>query len=298
MMKNWLKILMLLLMACGPMQAGEIHDAVKSGDLEKLKQLLAAKPELVNAKIGTEEYTPLHVAAMEGKREIAEFLLANKANVKARDYAHDTPLHTAVQGGKKDIVELLIANKADLDAKNVEGNSPLTMALLADREDIALLLLAKGTSVTQDVAAFVLIHAVENARKELVEQMLARKADVNARIKFGQGAESFEFTPLHMAAAANQNTEIAELLLARKAGVNAKDDVGRTPMHYAARSGNIDMIKLLLAHNAEINAKDRMGRTALDLAERKKLAEVVTLLRSHGGKSGKELGDAGAAKTK
>ena len=41
---------------------GEIHDAAEDGDLEKVKALLKANPDLVNSK-DTNGMTPLHFAA-------------------------------------------------------------------------------------------------------------------------------------------------------------------------------------------------------------------------------------------
>jgi ankyrin repeat protein len=42
--------------------------------------------------------TPIHVAAGSGQAEVAELLLAKKANVNARDKMDRTPLHFASEG--------------------------------------------------------------------------------------------------------------------------------------------------------------------------------------------------------
>jgi len=61
--------------------------------------------------------TPLHWAAHGGHRSVAEFLMANKAEVNAQNELGLTSLHLAVQEGHKDVVELLLARKADVNAK-------------------------------------------------------------------------------------------------------------------------------------------------------------------------------------
>ena len=53
--------------------------------------------------------TPLHVAAANGSKEVAELLLANKADINATSKS-GTPLHVALtQGGEKakDVAGLL-----------------------------------------------------------------------------------------------------------------------------------------------------------------------------------------------
>ncbi|MGO8926242.1 MAG: ankyrin repeat domain-containing protein, partial [Limisphaerales bacterium] len=51
--------------------------------------------------------TPLHLAARLGHKDVAELLLASKADVNAKDNGGQTPLHLAVVFGHKDVAELL-----------------------------------------------------------------------------------------------------------------------------------------------------------------------------------------------
>ena len=68
-----------------------IHDASKKGNLEAVKQHLAAGSD-VNAKYEG-EWTPLHSAASFGHKEVAELLIAKGADVNATDNSGWTPLH-------------------------------------------------------------------------------------------------------------------------------------------------------------------------------------------------------------
>src|SRR5713101_2106293 len=106
----------------GPQLA--IDRAVKDGDLEKVKALLKGNPDLVFNGDGR-GWTPVHYAAHWGQKEVAELLLANKADVNAQDNYGMTPLHCAVAQGYKDLAELLLANKADVNAQDNEGVTPL-----------------------------------------------------------------------------------------------------------------------------------------------------------------------------
>jgi|WetSurMetagenome_2_1015567.scaffolds.fasta_scaffold145149_2 uncharacterized protein len=149
-----------------PAFCGEIHDAANNGDLQKVKALLRDNPELVST-YDSNGWTPLQLAAHNGHRDIAELLLANKADINAkvlrvsnesmRLYSRSdltsklkhvdwTPMHLAVAEGHKDVVELLLAKGADLNAKTNMGMTPLDLAVSNSREDLAELLHRRGGS--------------------------------------------------------------------------------------------------------------------------------------------------------
>jgi len=52
---------------------GEIHEAAAAGDLEKVKALLKADPDLISNK-DTYGLTPLPCAALKGHKDVAELL--------------------------------------------------------------------------------------------------------------------------------------------------------------------------------------------------------------------------------
>jgi ankyrin repeat protein len=70
-------------------------------------------------------YTPLHWTAIDGMKDMAEFLLARGADVNVRTNLGETPLHYAAGHGHMDLVELLLSYKAEINAKNRNGRTPL-----------------------------------------------------------------------------------------------------------------------------------------------------------------------------
>ena len=109
-----------------------------------------------------------------------------------------------------------------------DGDLDKVKALLKDNPDLVF---------SKDELGLTPLHtAAAGGHKEMVELLLAKKADINARNKNGM-------TPLHYAAA-DDLRGVAELLLANKADVNAKDNDGRTPLDVAST----DVAELLRQH--------------------------------------------------
>ena len=89
-----------LVVGCGEAQPPEppdisIHEAAVKGNIEAVKQHLAAGTDVMRYGFGG--MTPLHIAAEGGHKEIAELLIANGADVNAKnlDFGDDTPLDYA-----------------------------------------------------------------------------------------------------------------------------------------------------------------------------------------------------------
>jgi hypothetical protein len=121
---------------------GEINDAAQVGNLDDVKTLLKDHPDLVFNKDTNRGWTPLHWAAEKGYKDLAEFLLANQAEVDATTYNGQTPLHMAANRGYHDMVELLLEHNAKINAKDNDGETPLHLAAVGGHKDVTELLLA------------------------------------------------------------------------------------------------------------------------------------------------------------
>ncbi len=108
-----------------------VHAAARLGMLEKLKQLVAANPELVHAR-GGDGQTPLHFASTI---EIAEYLLDHGADIDERDVDHEsTPAQYMVRSRpevarylirrncKTDILMAAALGDADLVGKHLDAD--------------------------------------------------------------------------------------------------------------------------------------------------------------------------------
>jgi ankyrin repeat protein len=61
-------------------------------------------------------------------KDVAELLLAHKADVNAKSKGGFTPLHFAASEGHQDVAEVLLAHKADVNTKDDSGWTPLHYA--------------------------------------------------------------------------------------------------------------------------------------------------------------------------
>jgi len=124
----------------------DVYQAVKQGDLEKLKMLLEDHLELVNTQ-DTQGNVSLHYAAVGGHKAITAFLLEKGGKVDLKNNSGDIPLHWAIWGGRKEAAELLIAGGAKVDTPDRDGRTPLHMAAVKGNTGLAGLLLDKEAEI-------------------------------------------------------------------------------------------------------------------------------------------------------
>jgi ankyrin repeat protein len=157
-------------------------DAAKRGDVVAVKQALKSGAD-VNAAQG-DGLTALHIAAQEGRLDIAKLLIGAKANVEARTKIGGyTPLHLAAASGSADLVKTLL--DAGADAKVVTTTTqvtPLHLAAKALNGEAAVKLLAdKGVDVNAKdrTGETPLMFAAAAGRTASVKELLAHKADAS-----------------------------------------------------------------------------------------------------------------------
>ena len=96
-----------ILVGCSPKAPDiSIHDAAEKGNIEAIKQHIAAGTE-VNVKDDALEWTPLFIAAAWGHKEVVELLIAEGADVNWRKTNGRRPLDLANIGVEPETAALL-----------------------------------------------------------------------------------------------------------------------------------------------------------------------------------------------
>lgn len=239
------------------LSADEVHNLAKQGNVEKLRAMIAAEPNLLKATDANYyDCTPLHIAAENDKTEVIRLLLDAGAEVNARDARGATPLILTGKRAPGESAALLLKAKADIN-------------ITPKRQDL-----------------YPPLHAaIRNGDITYLNYLLNNGANINIR-SYGDGRSA-----LHIAASIEDGTninpatgnwyyggpidpetgkphllpvrDIILLLLQRKANIEARNALGETPLFSAIRSNQVKNAALLLEKKANLNAIDGFGRTPI-----------------------------------
>lgn len=129
--------------------AQELLDAVKAGDLDKVRLIVERDPKIVNAPNPNGE-TILFAAIVPGRHvEIVEYLLSKGANVNQMNNFHMAPLHLACRRGLPlGTIRLLVEHGADVNAVSKYQGRPLDMAYESGDDAVVGYLTSKGAVAT------------------------------------------------------------------------------------------------------------------------------------------------------
>lgn len=119
-----------------------------------------------------------------------------------------------------------------------------------------------------------LIDAARNQDQKAVRELVAQKADVNARSSDGSTALLW--------AAHWSDAETADVLLRAGSDANAADDFQMTPLAQACINGNTALVRLLLKAGAHPNTPIATGEVPLMTCSKAGAADAVRLLIEFG----------------
>ncbi|MFZ5954473.1 MAG: ankyrin repeat domain-containing protein [Candidatus Dependentiae bacterium] len=177
----------------------------------------------------------------------------------------------------------------DLTIKNNQGYTPAQLAQLlspslVEGDDSVYTALTKplplvgedGNVNARDIYGRTgLMLAILRSDIPFIKEMIARKADVNAR-------DNWYNTPLHLAAFSQNPLKIAQLLIEQGAQINVVNSEGKTPLRLAQSipdgSHVLEYITYLKEQGAQLIAVDREGFDVEYWAEQKKKRDIKRFL--------------------
>ena len=193
------------------------------GDLETVRRLVAADPEVLAAKDHLGQ-TPLHWAVLTDRLPFTSFWLEAGVPPAATNLAGQTALHLAAAQNLPKQVERLLAAHAPTAARDTSGRTPLDVAIQTGQpETIRLLLAEKSVSPHPERGVATPLHQAAAEGNLITLAAFANPTNIEARNELG-------LTPLHVAARAGQ-LGAAALLLDKGADINARDPNGSTVLH-------------------------------------------------------------------
>lgn len=186
----------LILIGCltGNIFAGEIHEAAKAGDLEKIKSIIESNRSrlMVQDKYG---YTALHWSAIRAQWDVVKYLVEAGADVNAFALNENAPLHCAANHNNVAIVGLLIKKGSVVDKKNILGNTPLHVACQAGNKKVAKILVFQGAKVNgvSNEGWTPLHYAQMSGHSEMAAQLRRQKASLEIEDSSGKTADEYKF---------------------------------------------------------------------------------------------------------
>lgn len=133
-------------------------------------------------------WTPLMMAAFNGREVLAYALIEHGANVFAEDNRGYTPLHWAAFNGYPSVVTLLLRKRANANARSQAGITPLLQAAARGHVQACTALLNGGAlpDIAANDGATPLLKAVANASLPVINLLLAVGASLDAGLNDGK----------------------------------------------------------------------------------------------------------------
>jgi ankyrin repeat protein len=258
--------------------------AIQAGDVEKLKELLAADPSLATSRSTCSHPTLLQCVVLDanGKpnvREMAQVLI--DAGVELNE-----PFVAAASIDNRPVAELLLEQGAAIDGTG--GWSPLEEALYWNSQNVLALLLERGAKAhnlrtAAGLGRLDLIENYFNADGTLKPEARRIDSPFGKRLAAGSTDHQAVINNAFVYACMHGHIDAAQLLLDRGAEINAIPggfDFAGTGLHYAALNGHRAAVEFLLQHGADRNMKDTKVRsTAAGWAEHGGHLELRDLLQ-------------------
>ena len=258
--------------------------AIKAGDVETFKALVAADPSLATSRSTRSHPTLLQCLVLDGNGqpnavEMATVLIDAGAEL-------NEPLVAAGSIDNRPVGELLIDRGAEIDG--TDDWSPLEEALYWNSRNLIAMLLERGAKIQN------LRIAAGLGRTDLIEEFF----NADGSLKPEAGKIDWPFGKLKtwwsqdrqsivnnafVYACMHGHIDAAKLLMEKGAEINVIPggfDFAGTGLHYAALNGHREMVEFLLEHRADRNITDtKVGSTPAGWAEHGGHKDLLDLLR-------------------
>lgn len=234
--------------------AYNLENAIKSGDMDKVKQLIQSG---VDVNVQYNGRNALQAACDNKSIEMVKIIIDAGGDVNSKDNDGNgiTTLQRAIGGCSSQIIQLLLSKGADPNMPGQNNALAINYAIAHSRD--------KQESL------------------KILELLFEYKADINA---------GGEFQAPVITAVIHQRSDMLAVLLKEGVDPNIAGKESKSPLHFAVENRDIESVKLLVANGAEVDVKNSEGQTPLEYASakaekkyldpnsKKKYQEIVNIL--------------------
>ena len=263
--------------------------AAKNGDIDNLRRHLRDGTDVNFSEPGRNSL--LNMAAMGGDPETIAFMVRRGAKTDIRNDDGGTPLHSAAFLGNTEAIRALLEAGADINARNQRGETPLMVASAPWNDDLALIVefvkvvvgleqtiedvrrnRPAGARLLEESGGTAAVPEMEEGKIGFADNALReaiRSGDMDALQTAITTSDDLDqrdemgITPLNWAALTD-NLDALRMLLESGADIDATNDDGGTPLHAASFLGRIRIVEALLEADADTSLRNRDGGTALE----------------------------------
>ena len=220
-------------------------------------------------------YTPLHLAARYGYRNIAVTLLENRAGVGIKDCSGGTPLHVAACHNHWDIIIILLKYGADIGSRSFNGSTPMHSAAACGAIEAIDYLIYHGANINEiDDSGLTPLHytIINITSNQLDRRLLVNLTSDENLLHLVTVDRRGHLASFYKEGDYWKNTDLYRWLDAfihlnlYGADMNAADKLGRSALHIAAENGLADAVNVLLQRRVKLEMHDGLGRTPLEVA--------------------------------
>jgi ankyrin repeat protein len=226
----------------------------------------------------TTNSSPLHLACLRENGSACQFFMQQSSFINQQNIHGLTPLMICCQRGSMELAQMLLSTgKVNPEVRDaILGGTALHFACKHSHPQLCRLLMDHGFNPNARIKdESLLLSAINEGTKELVELFIARQDDPNKRNKAQQ-------TPLHVASKKGFQ-EIVNFLLINKQNYNidcnSQDEFKKTPLHLAAEQGHVAVVLLLLTYESDPLMQDALGKYPLYYAALAKQEQVCLILK-------------------
>ena len=187
----------------------------------------------------------LFAAAAAGDISTVASLLAQGANINARDKGKQTPILVAAQNKQYDMIRYLASKGADINAQCNKNFNPFIHGCITNDPELVRLMVSLGTDLTRltRFGGNGLTPAAEKGHEEIVKFLL-ENTDINVNLTNTVG-----WTALIEAIILNDGGEkmqrIIRMLLEHGADPRMTDEWGVPPVELARRKGYMEIVAII-----------------------------------------------------